>query len=407
MRNSHSDIRKFAPIFIWISLFLQIGPAILSASQKTPKEPAGVKGTLTLDISTFTITWSAVTKNTDGSTITDLTGYNIYRTNSVSDLGTGAPFIQVTSHTTSVTDTTIGGAKFFYTIRSINTSFVTGDTTGTISINSLVVHSGSDQTVLIVPSEEELVGRIEITIPEAAKSVLEKDNNSFGEDLRPVLKLTEASGLKDAFIGVEFKIRTAESDQDIANFSFDQPVRVSFPYGSLLASRAASGAGAVSTPDEIAVFWNNGVEWLNLGGVVDTSDGTVSARSRHVGEFGTRRVSRVSQFKIFSITPRKIFTPNGDGCNDLISIQFQNPEGISGIIGRVYDLRGALIARMKTSSSFGTFSFDSTCPRPNLADDTLIWDGKDSDGNLVRKGIYIYQIDAGNKAFNGTVVVAR
>jgi flagellar hook assembly protein FlgD len=40
-------------------------------------------------------------------------------------------------------------------------------------------------------------------------------------------------------------------------------------------------------------------------------------------------------------------------------------------------------------------------------DNIMYWDGRDKDGTVVKGGIYIYQIEAGNKIFTGTVVVAK
>ncbi len=38
--------------------------------------------------------------------------------------------------------------------------------------------------------------------------------------------------------------------------------------------------------------------------------------------------------------------------------------------------------------------------------DTLTWDGK-AGGRTVPRGVYIYQIKAEDKTFNGTIVVVR
>ena len=40
-------------------------------------------------------------------------------------------------------------------------------------------------------------------------------------------------------------------------------------------------------------------------------------------------------------------------------------------------------------------------------EDSLKWDGRNGDGQIVSSGIYIYQIEADKKVFNGTVVVAK
>ena len=94
--------------------------------------------------------------------------------------------------------------------------------------------------------------------------------------------------------------------------------------------------------------------------------------------------------EIASIPPSRIFTPNGDGVNDVIRFRIRSPDTISAVRGGIYDLSGASIAEMKAFSG-----------------DTLFWDGKDSNGNLVAKGIYLYRIQAQGSVKTGSVVVAR
>ena len=38
---------------------------------------------------------------------------------------------------------------------------------------------------------------------------------------------------------------------------------------------------------------------------------------------------------------------------------------------------------------------------------SMIWDGKDKSGSIVKGGIYIYQIEVGENSLTGTVVVAK
>ena len=58
--------------------------------------------------------------------------------------------------------------------------------------------------------------------------------------------------------------------------------------------------------------------------------------------------------------------------------------------GKIFDLRGALIADLTLG------------PVAN----SLMWDGK-SNGRVVPRGVYIYQIQAEGRTFSGTVVVIR
>jgi len=87
----------------------------------------------------------------------------------------------------------------------------------------------------------------------------------------------------------------------------------------------------------------------------------------------------------------RIFSPNGDGRNDKAGFHFDNPEFLP-VSGTVYDLSGAHVANLIPGSDPSTL---------------LLWDGKDTSGQKVAGGIYIYDIDYQGKHATGTVVVAR
>lgn len=91
------------------------------------------------------------------------------------------------------------------------------------------------------------------------------------------------------------------------------------------------------------------------------------------------------------IIPAKIFTPNGDGVNDVITLYFDNPEDSVVVEARVYDLSGAFVADLQAGSVADSFA----------------WDGRDAGGRAAAGGVYIYRIEAENKRFTGTVVVVR
>lgn len=110
---------------------------------------------------------------------------------------------------------------------------------------------------------------------------------------------------------------------------------------------------------------------------------------------------------ISTMTPSKIFTPNGDGCNDIIVVHFNNPTGTTSISGKIFDIHGAFIDHMEHATYFSSLAFHPACPAPTLTYEALAWDGRDSDGGEAPKGIYIYQIEADGERLNGTVVVAR
>ncbi|MDH5174014.1 MAG: gliding motility-associated C-terminal domain-containing protein, partial [Elusimicrobiota bacterium] len=157
--------------------------------------------------------------------------------------------------------------------------------------------------------------------------------------------------------------------------------------------KRASSTPANRAAEQLALFWFNGLEWMKLGGEVDEAMHLVSIKSKRIGKYMIKESLRASSFVIESIQPDKIFTPNGDGWNDYFEIQYANPKD-GNVSGKIYDLKGALVAGMEKGAN----------------EDTLKWDGRDTSGNPAPGGVYIYQIEVTgpeNKVINGTVVVAR
>lgn len=104
------------------------------------------------------------------------------------------------------------------------------------------------------------------------------------------------------------------------------------------------------------------------------------------GKFGA------SSFEI-KVRPDKIFTPNGDGWNDYVEIQYDNPYDAL-VNGKIYDIKGRLVARMAKEES----------------KERLTWDGKDINNNPVVGGLYIYQVEVSgpeNKVIKGIIVLVR
>ena len=93
------------------------------------------------------------------------------------------------------------------------------------------------------------------------------------------------------------------------------------------------------------------------------------------------------------VVPR-IFSPNGDGINDVVYFKVDNPR-LAHVSGVVIDMTGAHVASLVAVSD--------NIPTP----DSLVWDGKDDNGNQVPSGPYVYRIDGDGSILSGVVVVAR
>lgn len=133
------------------------------------------------------------------------------------------------------------------------------------------------------------------------------------------------------------------------------------------------------------------IEKLDVGETyyfwIKTADEGPNWSQVSVRESGIARLD--SDFLLVRIYPR-IFTPNDDGINDVVNFIFENPKD-DKVCGKIFDIGGSLLRDNLYQNSVSS----------------LIWDGKNNDGFYVKSGVYIYQIKAGDKLFNGTVVLAK
>jgi len=349
-----------------------------------PREPLGIRGILSVDGEAMSVSWRAVTKNEDGTPCTDLKRYNIYRAAVVDGEYVQVGFVAAGESLVWTNPVNIKGQIFYYMVRA-------EDTSGNLSKTSMIADSSADMNIIAVNDEDRST---RIVIPREIGQILYKETNSYGEDIvMEVLKDREKDErLIKSFI---FTARGGQSGKEIKGFVFDRPLaRVVLAYevenGYV---KATSSVPEELASEQLALFWFNGLEWIKLGGEVDEYLHLVSTRSKRIGKYMIKVSFGATSFGIESIQPDKIFTPNGDGWNDYLEIHYANPRD-AFVNGKIYDLRGALIAEMEKRSGA----------------ETLIWNGKDTDGHTVPGGVYIYQIEvvgAENKIINGTVVVAR
>jgi len=351
----------------------------------SPRQPAGIEGTLSADRKTMTISWSGVSKNEDGTVCEDLSGYNIYRASVVDGEYTLVDSVAKGESLVWTDPENIEGRIYYYMVRA-------KDTSGNLSKISMIVDCSKDLDIIAVNSEEMSSC---VVIPKEVREILYKENNSYGDDvIIEVLRNKEEESGR-IIKSYNFIAQRGQNGKEIKDFVFAKPLaRIVLTY------EVENGhvKRALSVPEDraseqLALFWFNGLEWIKLGGEVDEYFRLVSIKSKRIGKYMLKESFRASSFVIESIQPDKTFTPNGDGWNDYFEIKYANPRDGS-VSGKIYDLRGALVAGMEKGTS----------------DYTLKWDGKDANGSPAPGGVYIYQIEVTgpeNKVINGTVVVAR
>ena len=170
-----------------------------------------------------------------------------------------------------------------------------------------------------------------------------------------------------------------------------KPAELVIHYGTDLGAPKRSGAWSPETDaGSLAIFYYNGVEWVKLGGVVEKTAQTVTVKTAKFGKYKVKVSARATEFTMTKVAPTKVFTPNGDGIWDDVKFYIENPKD-SAVTAEIYSLNSEKTADLRLDPTEVYYS----------------WDGKNSSGNIVEGGIYVYQFKCDGKVINGTVVVAK
>lgn len=359
---------------------------------RPPMEPFGIGIQTQVSPAQATLSWLPVHYYADGGAFADpanptsdeLQAYHVYRSTRVkrapwTDLTPGGLPPATLSHLDSPP---AGPAEYFYHVRSVNSS--------SPSVRSLIRSWPSRDAYLLAPDEETV-----LFIPAAMADPLRGD----GSDPATGVRLSAEERPQDV-AGVIVKSVGLAAYQggvtEVKNFTLGGMAVLHLRYevsGGVVqpagAGPAAASPAAGGTPEDLSVFWYNGMKWVQLYGSLDASNQVLLVETQFMGGYQLRMVERASAFAFdASGVSNRMITPNDDGKNDNVVFTFDNPNN-SSVTGRIYDLKGAAVADMV-----------------QIAPNQLRWDGK-AGGQAVPGGVYIYQLQGEGQVYNGTVVVIK
>lgn len=367
-----------------------------------PMTPAGLFSEVSSDKTAITLNWAPVTSNMDGSNFRfsagannwELNHYDIYRATGVAR----SNWVWVASAPVSAASATVAipdPNKIYYYKVASKDAF--GDETDV----SMVM----DTLLNLYAVGEDQVSRIKLP-PDMSKSLL-ASGNRYGKPMmvRAKERPEHVGGkvVKSVDFNSEISPSGLKASMNFADPHMDVILHYDVAGGQVVPSRLGvrevGSSPAVLSPavvasaaeENLAAYWLDGSDYVKLFGKPNANEQVVGLQSAMLGNYQIRSVLRAKSFAFdIAAISNKVLTPNGDGLNDTVVFTFDNPMD-SSFYGKLFDMRGAFVADMR--------------PGP-LAGGSLLWDGK-SGGQTVPRGVYIYQIKAESKTFNGTVMVMK
>jgi hypothetical protein len=330
----------------------------------------------------YELSWAANPFNADGTAMSDLAGYRVYRTIDFD----AAPILVGTLGAGTLAFNDVQGASAapsWYFVRAV-------DTSGNESIDS----PWSQSPDPLAPQTGRTPIEYSYLVSPDRKGFFRVRSDVWADN-GMVVTWRHFSEEENGRTVASYEVVPLFSNGALAPASFKFPNRteLTFRY-TPPPSGAAAGALAPNTafqPKDLALFHFNGVEYVKVGGNVDTSNNTISAVTRLTGKYIVKQTLRATSFIVVQTAPRKIFTPNGDGVNDTFNIYFENPNDTAVSFAKVFDLTGAEVADLQLGQTGNSLS----------------WDGRGRGGDVARGGVYVYQIQAEGRTWNGTIVVAK
>lgn len=150
----------------------------------------------------------------------------------------------------------------------------------------------------------------------------------------------------------------------------------------------------VKNEKNLSIFaWNASTNnWQLVGGKLNMDKGYITVNLNYLTTFA---IFESSGSKIDISWSHNPFSPNGDGIADSTTLRINSGESINvSVKVEIFDCAGKLVRTLMHEETKG-------------GQISVIWDGKDENGQRLEIGPYIYQVTVGEKVHNGVLIIAR
>ncbi|MDD5066373.1 MAG: glycoside hydrolase family 125 protein [bacterium] len=328
------------------------------------------------------LVWDPIERNSDNSILDSTSRILFYRIYQSTDLKNWVIVAEKTN--TSCPLNTFGPG--YFKVTALNAGYQEGDAWAFLSTSTNLILTYRDST------DDALMVKL-ILSPGIYRSFC-RENNAHQDDL--YLKVSVQDPDEDSLFTYKISARTYSADTELAETALPVPMDAIF-YFRVDPVTGYIEDTTVSSPDAgryIKVFRHNGIEWVYFSGAADPDSNSVAVKPDRTGRYSIR-MKKVSpdEFTLMQIEPKKIFTPAGTEPHNRIRFYFENPQ-IKKAGCRIFTVKGGYIKDLDMTMN-------------SLTDGYFSWNGKDKDGRECASGVYVYQLECGNKIISGTIILAR
>ncbi len=379
-------VDKGAPTDVGVALDSAPSPVaevFLPIDRIRPAPVAGITA-LTNPDGTFSVDWAEVLLSEDGTQADDVVGYRVYRSTGL----LGPYSVQVSS------SPGVSATGFQFTASSLQDEFYL-----IVAVDEAGNESDPATSNYLHVTPQGVLGQIGLAsdgtptrayVPQNSMPELKNSREDVlirvTRNNDPVMNADTQRTLRTYSVDVTGPVSTVPD----RSFAFTNPaMHVTLQYEDPVSSVTYS-------QDEVGILWWNGTRWIKMGrGVMDPVLKTISFHTALTGTYQARQYQAATELTLdkSSVFPR-IFSPNGDGINDMVFFVIENPR-LSAFDAKIYDMTGGFVADMKPA----------VAGAPTIG--TMVWDGKDSTGQFAPAGPYHYQIKGEDKVITGTIVIAK
>ncbi|MFA5858615.1 MAG: FlgD immunoglobulin-like domain containing protein [Elusimicrobiota bacterium] len=231
-------------------------------------------------------------------------------------------------------------------------------------------------------------GEVEVKLP----SGLSSSNINVRMMQKEVTSVPAVKSSQLITTGISLPIAAYEIDTDVKTLTI--PADITLLYFDVDDDGIVDGTDIDET--RLQVYWHDSNDWRYVGGVVNTAKNTLTVKVSHFSLFGIFPSASLSSIDAEQFKPKeKIITPNSDGSNDF------------ACFNGIHNYWQALSLADSTQEMSWVKIFDVQNRMVRTIESIDIWDGRNTNGEFVENGIYIYQFVINGKTVTGSIVIAK